>query len=324
MISETLVEKEKFRPRNYEDFDLVVIGAGPAGMSAALCACRAKLKTLVIERAVPGGQASTAYIIDNYLGFPGGIFGDALGRKMEEHLDGHGCYYTFETVEDIEFVSDTQKTIRTNMGHTYKTKAVIIAVGLEPKKLGEPFEAKFLGRGISYYAQGDATFYQDKDVAVIGGGNCACYAAEYLSQYVNQLYLIHQSDSIKAVKSLKEKIVSNPKIQIIWDSKLEDVFGIDKVEKIKIVHRGTSQHTWIDVKGVFVYTGRIPPREILSLNIETDVKGFVVTDDCMRTNVKGVYAVGDIRAKQVRQIATAVADGMIAAVNVERDLQRMG
>ncbi len=323
MISETLVEKEKFRPRNYEDFDLVVIGAGPGGMSAALCACRAKLKTLVIERAVPGGQASTAYVIDNYLGFTGGIFGDVLGRNMEEHLDGHGCYTTFETVEDIEVVSDFEKTIRTNMGHTYKTKAVIIAVGLEPKKLGESFEAKFLGRGISYYAQGDATFYQGKDVAVIGGGNCACYAAEYLSQYVNQLYLIHQSDSIKAVKSLKEKIVNNPKIQIIWDSKLEDVFGIDKIEKIKIVHRVTSQHTWIDVKGVFIYTGRIPPMEILSLNIETDVKGFVVTDECMRTNIKGIYAVGDIRVKQVRQIATAVSDGMIAAVNVERDLQRM-
>jgi len=323
MISETLVEKEKFRPRNYEDFDLIVIGAGPGGMSAALCACRAKLKTLIIERAVPGGQASTAYVIDNFLGFPLGVFGDDLGRKMEEHLAGHGCFYTYETVEDIEANADGNKIIRTNMGHTYKTKAVIIAVGLEPKKLGESFEAKLLGRGISYYAQGDASFYQGKDVAVIGGGNCACYAAEYLSQYVNHLYLIHQSDSIKAVKTLKEKITNNPKIQIIWDSKLEDVFGIDKVEKIKIAHRITEQHTWIDVKGVFVYVGRIPPQEILDLNIETDAKGFVITDECMRTSVNGIYAVGDIRAKQVRQIATAVADGMIAAVNVERDLQRM-
>jgi thioredoxin reductase (NADPH) len=323
MISEALVEKERFRPRNDENFDLIVIGAGPAGMSAALCACRAKLKTLIIERAVPGGQASTAYVIDNYLGFAGGIFGDDLGRRMEAHLEGHGCYSTFETVEDIEHVSDFEKIIRTNMGHMYKTKAVIVAVGLEPKKLGASFESKFLGRGISYYAQGDASFYKGKDVAVIGGGNCACYAAEYLSQYVNNLYLIHQSDDIKAVKSLKEKIMNNPKVQIIWNSRIDDVFGIEKIEKIKIVHGITEQHTWIDVKGVFIYTGRIPPREILSLNIETDTKGFIVTDDCMRTNLRGVYAVGDIRVKQVRQIATAVADGMIAAVNVERDLQRI-
>ncbi len=324
MISETQVEREKYRPKNYEDFDLVVIGAGPGGMSAALCACRANLKTLVIERAVPGGQASTAYVIDNFLGFPGGVFGDDLGKRMEAHLDGHACYYTFETVEDITADSDRNlKLVRTNMGHTYQARAVIIAVGLEPKRLGEPFEGKFLGRGISYYAQGDASYYQGKDVAVIGGGNCACYAAEYLSQYVNHLVLIHQSDSIKAVKTLKEKIMNNPKIQIIWDSKLEDVFGIDKVEKIKITHRVTQQHTWIDVKGVFIYVGRIPPHEILDFRFELDKKGFIVTDDCMRTSVPGIYAVGDIRSKQVRQIATAVSDGMIAAVNVERDLQRM-
>ncbi|NDC82776.1 FAD-dependent oxidoreductase [bacterium] len=323
MISETLVEREKYKPRNYEDFDLIVIGAGPGGMSAALCACRAKLKTLIIERAVPGGQASTAYIVDNLLGFPGGVLGDTIGRRMEEHLEGHGCYVSFETVEDIESISDREKAVRTNMGHTYKAKAIIISVGLEPQKLDQPFESKFLGRGISYYAQGDASFYQGKDVAVIGGGNCACYAAEYLSQFVNQLYLIHQSDSIKAVRALKEKIVHNPKIQIVWDSKLVDVFGIDKVEKVKIQNSITDQHTWIDVKGVFVYTGRIPPREILNLNLESDAKGFIITDEYMRTNLQGIYAVGDIRSKQVRQIATAVSDGMIAAVNVERDLQRI-
>lgn len=321
MISETQVEKEKYRPQNYEGFDIIIVGAGPGGMSAALCACRAKLKTLMIERAVPGGQASTAYVVDNYLGFPGGIIGDSLARKMEEHLEGHGCYYTFETVEDISEASDGQKVVRTNMGHIYQAKAVIISVGLEPKKLGESFESKFLGRGISYYAQGDASFYQGKDVAVIGGGNCACYAAEYLSQYVSNLYLVHQSDSIKAVKTLKEKLMNNPKVHIIWDSSLVDVFGIDKVEKIKVVHRITQQHIWVDVKGVFIYTGRIPPREILNLNLATDEKGFIITDECMRTSVKGIYAVGDIRVKQVRQIATAVADGMIAAVNAERDFQ---
>lgn len=322
MNSETIAQKEGQISAQYDHFDVIVIGAGPGGMSAALCASRAKLKTLLIERAVPGGQASTAYGVDNFLGFPGGVFGDDLARQMNQHIDAHGIQTAYETVEDIESISDFSKVVRTNTGHFYHTKTVIIAVGLEPKKLDQPFETTFLGRGVSYYAQGDASFYQGKDVAVIGGGNCACYAAEYLSQYVNHLYLIHQSNSIKAVRSLKERILSNPKIEIVWDSQLVDVFGIDKVDKIKVLNLVTDQHTWIDVKGVFVYVGRIPPKEILTLSLSVDDRGFVQTDECMRTNVKGIYAVGDIRVKQVRQIATAVSDGMIAAVNVERDLQR--
>ena len=194
--------------------------------------------------------------------------------------------------------------------------------GLEPKCIEADFEKKFLGRGISYYAQGDGESYRDKNVAVIGGGNCACYAAEHLSQFVNKLYLIHRSDNIKAVKLLKEKILNNNKIDIIWNSEPVEAFGIDKLEKIKLHNVITNQHTWIDVKGVFVYIGRIPPKEIVSLDVNVDEEGFIITDDYMRTNISGVYAAGDIRSKQIRQIATAVADGMIAAVNADKDLNR--
>lgn len=322
MNPETVTEQTQRSYLNDDTYDLIVVGAGPAGMSAALCASRAKLKTLLIERAVPGGQASTAYGVDNLLGFPGGVFGDDLAKKMNEHVESHGIHTTFETVEDIQSLAPFEKLVRTNTGHMYRCKAVIVAVGLEPKKLNQPFETAFLGRGVSYYAQGDASFYQGKDVAVIGGGNCACYAAEYLSQYVNHLYLIHQANDIKAVRSLKERVLSNPKIEIVWESALVDVFGIDKVDKIKVQHLVTQQHTWIDVKGVFVYVGRIPPKEILTLSMDVDERGFIQTDEGMRTSLPGIYAVGDIRVKQIRQIATAISDGMIAAVNVERDLQR--
>ena len=172
----------------------------------------------------------------------------------------------------------------------------------------------------SYYAQSDIDSYRDKDVAVIGGGNCACYAADYLSEFVNKLYLIHQSDYIKAVRNLKQRVMDNPKINVIWNTEPVAALGIDKVEKIKLNNIVTEQETWIDVSGVFIYVGRIPPKDIVCVDISLDEKGFIITDEFMRTNVSGIYAAGDIRSKQIRQIATAVSDGMIAAINVDKDL----
>ena len=320
-MEQTLVQHHALKPSNGESFDLIIIGAGPAGMSAAICAGRAKLKTLILEKALPGGQATTAYKISNYLGFPSGILGDSLTVQMEKHMGDYNLYYSLESAEDI-FENGPEKIIKTDNGTVYITKAVIIAAGLEPKKMGSEFEKKFLGRGISYYAQGDVSSYEGKDVAVIGGGNCACYAADYLSAFVNQLFLIHRSDSLKAVSTLKEKVLSNPKIHVIWNSELVDIFGLEKVEKIKIKHVVNEQHTWMDVKGVFVYVGRMPSPNLWHLNLRVDESGYIVTDEYMRTSMKGVYAAGDIRSKQIRQIATAVSDGMIAAINVERDLTR--
>jgi thioredoxin reductase (NADPH) len=325
VYSETALDPVRLVPKHLEQFDLIIIGAGPAGSSAAICAARAKLKILVLERAFVGGQAGMSYHVENLLGFQEGVMGENLARIIEKQVLSQDCYLAFATVEQI--VADNlqpTKAVHTNLGHIYYTKAVILANGLEPKKLEKSFETSFLGRGISYYAQGDAAFYANKSVAVIGGGNCACYAADYLSGFVDHLYLIHNSNTVKAVKTLKEKILNNPKIQCVWDSTLDDVFGIDKVEKIKVVNGMTGQHTWLDVKGVFLYVGRIPPKDFALPGLRTDEKGFVITDECMRSNIQGVYAVGDIRSKQIRQIATAISDGMIAAVNVERDLARKG
>ncbi len=322
MIEQTLVEKYHQEPKNEDTFDVIIIGAGPAGMSAAVCAGRARLKTLLIEKMIPGGQASTAYKITNYLGFPNGVLGDQLSRQMEAHMAQYPLVHSREIVEDIQDSNGTLKTVRTDTGSVYQTKTIIIATGLEPKLLGKPYETNFLGRGVSFYAQSDAASYTGKDVAVIGGGNCACYAADFLSGYANHLYLIHRSDSLKAVKDLKEKVMNNPKITIIWDTDVPEVFGIDKIEKIKLRHNRTDQETWLDVKGVFVYVGRIPPANVLHLNVQTDEKGFILTDEYMRTSIRGIYAAGDIRSKQIRQIATAVSDGMIAAINAERDMDR--
>ena len=322
MMEQTLLDREIQLPKNGEEFDLIIIGSGPAGMSAALCARRDHLKTLIIEKALPGGQASTAYTVQNVLGYPAGISGDELAKRMEEHVTNTGIYYAFEAVEDILNVEKDIKTVKTELGNFYTTRGIIIAAGLEPKQMNLPFEKQFLGRGISYYASADAEIYAGKDVAVIGGGNCACYAAEFLSSIVNRLYIVHKNDHIKAVKDLQDKIMQNPRIDILWNSDLEDVFGLDKVEKIKVRNIVTGQHTWIDVKAVFVYVGRIPSRQILSVHLETDEEGYIITDNCMRTNLRGIYAAGDIRSKQIRQITTAVNDGMIAAINAQRDLFR--
>jgi len=302
------------------DYDAIVVGSGPAGMSAALCLARAKLTVMIIDRNLPGGQTATAYKISNYLGFPKGILGPDLSIRMEEQLLEYGVKFSCESVEDISQLSNGLKCIRTDLEKTYKTKGVILAMGLEPKPLDMPFEKQFLGRGVSYYAQSDVESYKGKEVAVIGGGNCACYAADYLSQFVKKLYLIHQSDYIKAVRNLKEKIMSNPVVDVIWNTGVVDAFGIDKLDRIKLHNSVTHQETWLDVKGVFIYAGRIPSKDILSFDLNIDEKGFIITDEYMRTNLPGVYAAGDIRSKQIRQIPTAVSDGMIAAINLDKDL----
>ncbi|MFC1616841.1 NAD(P)/FAD-dependent oxidoreductase [Candidatus Margulisiibacteriota bacterium] len=318
IIEETLPQIKKIAPKNQDNFDVIIIGAGPAGMSAALGAGRADMKVLIMEKTLPGGETSAACNITNYLGFPGGIQGIDLARKMEDHMFNYEIHYTSETAETIKNISDKEKQITTDFGNSYSTKSIILATGLESKKLNNPSAVKFLGRGLSYCAPCDAPLYKDKNIAIIGSGNCACYAADLLSQYAKKIYMVHTSSTIKAVKSLKKTIMANSKITMMWDSAIETIFGIDNVEKTKIANSLTGQYTWIDVKGIFVYIGRVPPEQDFGIEIKKDEKGYIVTDEYMRTNVNGIFAVGDIRAKQIRQIATAVSDGLVAAVNAER------
>jgi thioredoxin reductase (NADPH) len=321
--TQTASEAVRLTPEHNDLFDVIIIGAGPSGMSAGLCASRADLKTLIIEKALPGGECSTAYKIDNFIGQPKhGVFGEDLGRTMEQQLFSHEIYYACETVIDFINLHGPIKSVVTSLGHEYRTKAIILALGLEPKKLNAPFESQFMGHGISYYAQADPSYYKDKNAVVIGGGNCACYAADYLSGFVQHVYMVHHYDQLRAVKKLKQKIESNSNITLMWNSKVTEVFGINHIERVKTEHALTGQSTWLDAQGLFIYIGRCPPQDIVRFDIQLDEKGFIVTDEYMRTNIPGVYAAGDIRSKQVRQIAPAVSDGMIAAINVERDFFR--
>lgn len=319
-LEKTLPESKMISPQLNDLFDIIIIGAGPAGMSAALSAGRAKLKILLIEKSLPGGETSAAFMVDNYLGYPGSILGVHLTQRMEEHLSYFDIHYSCEKVEDIRVAVSGEKIIKTDLENTYRGKTVIITTGVESKKLDGDFATRFLGRGISYCAPCDGELYSDKIVAVLGGGNCACYAADYLSSYAEKVYLIHSSGDLKAVKIVKERVLNNPIISIMWNSRLVDIFGVDYVEKAKIINNLTNQHTWIDVRGVFVYISRTPSQQIFHVDLKLDEHGYIITDEYMRTNLKGIYAAGDIRSKQIRQIATAVSDGLIAAINAEREL----
>ena len=239
IVEEQLKKNMSISPENGEEFDIIVIGAGPAGMSTAMCARRGGLKTLLIEQALPGGHASTAYHIDNYLGSTTGVLGEDLGRTMEEQVSEYEHYYSCEMVEDIIEFKDNVKLIKTELNNEYRAKAIVIATGLQPKTLDADFE-KVFGRGVSYYAQCDVDMYKDADVAVIGV-EIVCYAAEFYQ--TNKLYLIHKSDHVKAVQKLREKILNNPKIHCLRNSDLSDIFGIDKVEKIKIKNTLSDQYT---------------------------------------------------------------------------------
>ena len=314
MIDDTLtsVEKEDQSKSSKDIFDTVIIGAGPAGMSAAICAARASLNVLLIDKALPGGECATACRIDNYIGHPGGVLGPDLGKKMEDQLKEYSnITLRCEVVKDILNIESDIKIVQTELENSYKTKTIILTIGLEPKKLNAAFESQFIGRGVSYFAQCDAEFHRDQDVIVIGGGNCACYAADYLANFASQVYMVHSFDHLRAVQTLKDKIMANPQITLMWDSQVTEVFGVDRVEKAKVENLINGQYTWVDVKGVFVYVGRKPSTDKISIEIEVDEEGYIVSDECMRTNIKGVFAAGDIRSKQVRQIATAVSDGMI-------------
>jgi thioredoxin reductase (NADPH) len=319
---QTLTEVQKLEPQENDLFDVIIIGAGPSGMSAGICASRADLKTLIIEKTMPGGECSTACKIDNFIGQPSGILGEELGRNMEKQLFSHDICYTCETVIDFKNLSGPIKTVVTSLGKEYRTKSIILAIGLEPKPLNADFEQRFLGFGISYYAQSDPSAYKDKNVVVIGGGNCACYAADYLSNYTSHVYMVHTYDQLRAVKKLKQKIEQNANITMMWNSKITEVFGVDHVERVKTENILNGQSTWLDAQGIFIYIGRCPPQDIIRFDINLDEKGYIITDEYMRTNIPGVYAAGDIRSKQVRQIAPAVSDGMIAAINIERDYFR--
>jgi len=292
-------------------YDVIILGGGPAGLSASIYAKRFGLSTLLIEKVGIGGQASLTDLIENYPGFPEGISGAELVNKMEEQAKKFGVEFLIDEVLDIDFENEIKK-VNTNSAN-FESKGVIIATGANPKKLDVPGEKEFTGKGVSYCAVCDAFFYKNKDVLVVGGGDSAISEALYLTTFANNVYVVHRRDKLRAAYYLQDRALKNQKIKFILNSVLKEIKGDKRVNKVSIQNIKEDKLYELDVSGVFIYVGLIPNSELFKNKLEFDENGFIITDDDMRTNKKFVYAAGDVRKKSLRQIVTACADGAIAA-----------
>lgn len=303
-----------------ENYEVVIIGGGPAGLSAGMYAARAKLKTLLLERGMPGGQASTTDNIENYPGFPEGIPGLDLAMKMLEQSNRFGMQVKNTDVLAVSQLANGELEIKTYDGE-YNAKALIIATGAQSKPLGIPGEDEYRGRGVSYCATCDGAFFQGKTVAVVGGGDSAVQEGIFLTKFAEKVYIIHRRDELRATKVLQEKAKAHPKIEFILDSAITNILGQEKVEAVKIKNLKTNEEKAVAVDGIFVYVGKEPISELFRGFIDIDERGYITTDAKMQTSRKGVFAAGDVRQTPLRQVVTAVADGAIAAVSAEQYIE---
>ena len=292
--------------------DVIIVGGGPAGLNAALYASRAGLDTLLIEKMFVGGQAATTAFVDNYIGVGTGIGGPDLVMRMESQANAFGALFTYEDVLELDLDGDI-RTVKTKKNE-YKAKAVILAMGATPRKLGANGEERFTGRGVSYCATCDGAFYKGKDVCVIGGGDTAAEDAIFLSNLCNKVYLIHRRDSLRASKALQDAVFLKENIEILWNTQVKEINGDNTVTSITTTGDISKN---IDVNGVFVAVGTVPSSELVYGKVELNENRYIITDEKMRTNVEGVFAAGDIVEKPLRQIITAASDGAIAAYSAQ-------
>lgn len=294
-------------------YDLLILGAGPSGLTAGIYAARGGLKTAIIEKTSFGGQLALTSEIENYPGFEN-ISGFELAYKMQQQAEILGVEFIYEEITDIDIVGDV-KSVKTQ-GNKYEAKAVIIAMGASPRLLGLDKEKALLGAGVSYCATCDGAFFRGKDVAVIGGGNTAVEDAIYLSKFCNKVYIVHRRNEFRATKAEINKMTAKQNVELVLSSVVSDIFGESKVEGIEVTTG--EQKKRIDVSGVFVAIGRTPNTTLIN-GIDLTDNGYIIVDRLQRTSEKGVYAVGDIVDKSLRQVVTACADGAVAAECVIAD-----
>ncbi len=300
-------------------YDLIIIGAGPAGLSAAVYGRRAGLDLIVIEQTpMGGGQVVDTYEVDNYLGMPG-VNGFDLAQKFRSHADGLGVVFQSGKVTAVRD-EGAVKVVETADGKSYEARTLILAGGAEHAKLGVPGEEERRGQGVSYCATCDGAFFKKRDVAVVGGGDVAVEDAVYLSRFCRKVYLIHRRDSLRAAKSLQEKLFACENAEVIWNSTLQKITGTDLVEKICIRTTGEETERELAVDGVFIAVGMRPRTELCREVAACDENGYLIAGEDCATSVPGIFAAGDIRTKALRQIVTAVSDGACAVASVEKYL----
>lgn len=297
-------------------FDCIVLGGGPAGLSAALYLARGGIDCAIVDVSALGGTPVNYCEIENYLGFSK-IQGYKLCEKFEEHIDGFNIQkFPYEEIQSIDLISPVKK-IKT-LENTFEAKSIIIATGAKPKKLGVKGEIENIGKGVSYCAVCDGSFYKDKIVAVIGGGNSALEEALYLTQHAKKVYLIHRRDEFRADEIIQKRVKNNKKIELVLNSEVVEILANEKVYGGIIKNSKTKENNTIYFDGIFPYIGISPNSEIFSSQLQLDKFGFIMTDCSMKTQLDGVYAIGDIRNTPLRQVITAVSDGAIAGVEASK------
>lgn len=304
-----------------KQYDVIVVGAGPGGMTSALYASRANLSVLLLDRGIYGGQMNNTAAIENYPGFSS-VLGPDLAKDMYDGATQFGAEYAYGNVQGIED-KGAVKVVTTDT-ETYEAKAVVLATGSEYRKLGVPGEEEYGGRGVSYCAVCDGAFFKNREVIVVGGGDSAIEEGLYLTQLASKVTVIHRRDQLRAQKIIQDRAFANDKMNFVWNSNVTEVLGDDqKVTGVKVVNNQTNEETVIDASGVFIYVGILPKtEEIASLGV-TDADGWIATNDKMETKVPGIFAIGDVRAKDLRQITTAVGDGGVAGQQVFKYIESL-
>lgn len=302
-----------------QSYDVIIIGAGPAGLTSALYSARSKLDTLYIEGLGIGGQVATTEEVENYPGFSQGINGFELSTQMEEQAQRFGAKNLIAKVHSLE-AKDKYHIVKTTKG-TFVSKTIIIASGATPRYLNCPGENTFRSRGVSYCATCDGAFFEGANIVVVGGGNAAVEEACYLTRFADKVTIIHRRNALRATKLIQERALANPKIELIWNTVIEEILGEETVKKVILKNLETEQLIELPIDGVFIYVGNEPNTHFVKNLIELTEEGYIKTDDFMRTNIAGVYAVGDVRHKLLRQVVTAVSDGAIAAYHAEKYIE---
>jgi thioredoxin reductase (NADPH) len=300
-------------------YELIIVGGGPAGLSAGLYARRSRLNTLLIERLIPGGQVLTTDWVDNYPGFPEGVSGFELIDRMRKQAERFDLPVVSDEVLSLS-IQGSEKIVA-GAGGTYKAKALIIASGAAFKKLGVPGEDRLAGKGVSYCATCDGPFYRDQEIAVVGGGDTAIQEAFYLTRFAQKIHLIHRREQLRACRLLQERALGHPIIHPVFNAEVESILGTDEVEGLRIKRVDGSPGQTLPVRGVFIFVGIQPNTAWLKGTLTLDPEGFIKTNDHLATSVPGVFAAGDVRHKILRQISTAVGDGATAVSAAERYLE---
>ncbi len=321
LLSDLTIDKAEQKPA-CDSYDCVIIGGGPAGMTAGIYAGRAKLKTLLLEEKAIGGEIVVADIVENYPGFPKGISGSDLTSSMEEQARSFGVEICEIGATGIE--SDgANRIVNTTDERRITAKTVILAAGTQNIKLNVPGEKLFTGRGVSYCAQCDGAFFKDKEVIVVGGGDTAIGDAIFLTRFAKKVFVVHRRDKLRAEKILQERAFGIPSIEFIWDSVIAEIKGKKTVEAVAVRNLKTNTVAEKRIDGVFVFIGNKPNTGFVKDMVMLDENGYIVTDSEMGTNQPGIFAAGDIRSKMVRQVATAVGDGAMAGSSVQRYIERL-